>query len=223
MRAYAMRKLVSEQLRLSLARISIELARAWPSHFNLSVMQRLNKIQLGPQQIHLIVDAIRCNAGCRLLIFGLGNDSRFWVALNKGGTTIFLEDNKSWFDKVTKRLPHLTAFQVTYGTRRADWKSLIEDPARLQMALPKEVQRNEWDVVLVDAPNGWSDQHPGRMKSIYAASRLIKRSGDIFVHDCDREVEDVYCRHFLKDHNMKMEIRHPEGWLRHYHMAESSC
>jgi hypothetical protein len=217
----AMWKFGAEQLRLSLAEPTGKLARMWPSQLNLSLMRWLYKIQLGPEQIHLIMATIRRKPGCRLLIFGLGNDSQFWAALNKEGTTVFLEDNKPWFDKIAKKFPYLRAFQVTYGTRRTEWRSLLVNPSLLPMALPNEIQQSEWDVILVDSPKGWRDQDPGRMKSIYVASQLIKRSGDIFVHDCEREVEDVYCRYFLKDQNMKMEIPHPEGWLRHYHMADS--
>ena len=53
------------------------------------------------------------------------------------------------------------------------------------------------------------DQSPGRMKSIFHSSKLIKDSGDIFVHDCNREVEDIYCNRFLGKENLKLEIEAP--------------
>ena len=217
-----MRKFLKKQIRYFLARTSAELARLWPSHLNLSVMRWMYQIQLGVEQIDLILKTIKGNSRCRLLVFGLGNDSLFWSILNREGVTIFLEDDQQWFEKITKRTKHLTAFLVTYGTRRSDWKRLLESPSLLQMALPKDVEKAEWDVILVDGPAGWDDKTPGRMKSIYVASRLAKKSGDIFVHDCDREVEDVYCKYFLKNESMKVEIKHPEGWLRHYHMLDHS-
>lgn len=207
-------------MRYFFARPSVELARLWPSHFNLSVMRRLNQIQLGVEQIALILKTIKANSRCRLLIFGLGNDSPFWSTLNREGVTIFLEDNQQWFEKITKRSPHLTAFLMTYSTRRTDWKKLLDSPSSLQMALPRDVEKTKWDVILVDGPAGYGDDTPGRMKSIYAASRLAAKSADIFTHDCEREVEDAYCKYFLKNENMKVEIKHPEGWLRHYHMHD---
>lgn len=180
------------------------------------------QIQLGIEQIDLIMKTIKSNSRCRFLVFGLGNDSLFWSTINREGVTVFLEDDRQWFENVIKKTPHLTACLVQYGTRRSDWQKLLESRSLLQMALPKDVEKTEWDVILVDAPAGWGDHTPGRMKSIYVASLLAKKDGDIFVHDCDREVEDAYCRNFFKNENLQVEIEHPRGWLRHYRMHACS-
>ena len=100
---------------------------------------------------------------------------------------------------------------------------LLESPSLLDMTLPKNVEREEWDVILVDAPAGLNDQSPGRMKSIFLSSRLVKNSGDVFVHDCNREVEDIYCNNFLKKENLQIEISAPTGSLRHYHISTRSA
>ena len=200
------------------ARPSVELARLWPSFFNISVMRRLNKIQLSPEQLKVIYTTIKTKAPCKFLVFGLGNDSVFWSRLNRDGITIFLEDNEDWFQKMTKRSKDITAYLVNYNTRRKDWKMLIENPSLLNMTLSNDIENEEWDVILVDAPAGWNSQKPGRMKSIFLSSRLIKNSGDIFVHDCNRKVEDIYCNIFLKKENLKTEIKAPLGYLRHYHI-----
>ena len=217
-----MRKFIKKQLRHFFAGPSAELARLCPTHLSLSVMRWMYQIQLSVEQIDLIMKTIKSNSSCRFLVFGLGNDSLFWSTINREGLTVFLEDDQQWFENIIKRTPFLTAFLVQYGTRRGDWKKLFESPSLLQMALPKDVEKTEWDVILVDAPAGWGDQTPGRMKSIYAASLLAKKTGDIFVHDCEREVEDAYCRYFFKSENLKVEIEHPEGWLRHYRMHACS-
>lgn len=203
-------------------RLSIELASLYPSHRHISAMRKYNNIQLCAKQLKVISTTVKGRAPCKLLIFGLGNDSLFWSKLNRGGVTIFLEDNKNWFQKITKRSKSLTAFLINYNTQRSDWKMLLESPSLLEMVLPDNVEKEEWDVVLVDAPMGWSDQTPGRMKSIFIASRLVKNSGDVFVHDCDREVEDIYCNNFLKKENLKIEKKGPTGLLRHYHITNRS-
>ena len=166
-----MRKFLKKQLRHSFARPSAELARLWPTHLSVSVMRWMYEIQLGVEQIDLIMKTVKSNFRCRFLVFGLGNDSLFWSTINREGVTVFLEDDQQWFENVIKRTPSLTAFLVQYGTRRSDWKKLLESRSLLQMALPKDVEKAEWDVILVDAPAGRGDQFPGRMKSIYAASR----------------------------------------------------
>jgi glucuronoxylan 4-O-methyltransferase len=205
-------------IRFFFAKLSIELAIFWPSHFNILVMKKLNGIQLSSKQLKVIVLIIKEKVPCRLLIFGLGNDSAFWFKLNKGGITIFLEDNTDWFQIITQRIKNLTAFMVNYNTKINDWDMLLKFPSLLDMNLPTIVEKEKWDVIIVDAPSGWNDQSPGRMKSIYLSSRLIKYSGDIFVHDCNREVESIYCNRFLKENNLQKEIKASGGFLRHYKM-----
>ena len=101
-------------------------------------------------------------------------------------------------EKNHKKIKRYNRTPVNYNTRITDWKTLLEYPSLLDMTLPGYVEEEEWDVIFVDAPGGWNDQTPGRMKSIYLSSRLVKNSYDIFVHDCNREVEDIYCNKYLK-------------------------
>ena len=81
--------------------------------------------------------------------------------------------------------------------------------------MPQEVEKENWDIILVDAPAGWGDQTPGRMKSIFIASQLAANYTDVFVHDCDRIVEKTYSHTFLKQENLKTEIQK----LRHYNIT----
>lgn len=205
-----------------LAWLSIKRTLLWPSLYNLSVMREYSDIQLSAEQLKAICDAIKSKAPCRLLVFGLGNDSVFWSSLNKGGVTVFLEDDKDWFQEITKRSNGIKAFLVHYNTQRKEWKKFLEDTSLFHMTLPDAIEKEAWDVILVDAPAGYGDETPGRMNSIFLSSKLIKKSGDIFVHDCEREVEDAYCNKFLEKENLKMEISAPIGLLRHYHITKRS-
>ena len=47
---------------------------------------------------------------------------------------------------------------------------------------------------------------PGRMSSIYMASKMIEKGGYVFVHDCEREVERAYVDRFLKEENLISEV-----------------
>jgi glucuronoxylan 4-O-methyltransferase len=80
------------------------------------------------------------------------------------------------------------------------------------MKLPNTIEALGWDVILVDAPAGYTDSKPGRMKSIFLAKRLAASPGDVFVHDCEREVERVYCDRFLGREHLTSEV----NLLRHY-------
>jgi len=128
------------------------------------------------------------------LVFGTGHDTPMWRYANKNGTTLFLENNKKWINPADTDVIY-----VTYTTKRAYHKKLLEEYFNnifdnLQMDLPNEVCDTEWDCIFVDAPVGTTDKKPGRMQSIFTASILANENTDVFVHDCDREVEDKYSK-----------------------------
>jgi hypothetical protein len=53
------------------------------------------------------------------------------------------------------------------------------------------------------------------MKSIFEASRLIKKGGSIFVHDQERDVEREYCARYLSQGRAVAETS-GRALLRHY-------
>lgn len=111
-----------------------------------------------------------------------------------------------------KVVPHLAIDAITYGIVLRDWKVLIKQQDVLSEGIPEIVLGVAWDVILVDAPRGHSDDNPGRMKSIYHASILARTGTDVFVHDCNREVEAVYFDQFLRMERLQGSV----GRLRHY-------
>jgi len=210
-----MLRLVKALFRSLLAAPSLSVAAALPKLPMLKAMRRLNGVQLSARELAAVSSAVCRRESCAFLVFGLGNDSRFWRRLNRKGMTIFLEDDEQWLRKVTARDPKLRALRVDYGTRRSQWRELLDARDRLDMPLPAEVGSRPWDVILVDAPAGWRDDQPGRMQSIFLASRLAGEGGDVFVHDCDRTVERSYCDHYLRPENLRSEVE----LLRHYRLA----
>ncbi len=180
-------------------------------------------VQLKSEELLLIAKAILKYPVCNFLVFGLGYDSPLWLEINKGGRTVFLEDNREWFDRITGSYPDLEAYFVTFPTKITQWQDLLDKPNELEIPLPVQVTNIHWDVILVDAPSGaycdyylkYGTEPPGRMISIYMASKLIKSDGDVFVHDCHRIVEKVYADHYLFDKNFVKQIG-KKTILRHY-------
>jgi len=128
------------------------------------------------------------------LVFGTGHDTPLWRYANKGGYTLFLENNGKWI-----KPEDTDVIKVSYSTRRIQYKELLKeyhngDFSRLQMDLPAEVTSTVWDCIFVDSPVGTTDKKPGRMQSIFTASSFALDHTDVFVHDVDRTVEDVYTR-----------------------------
>lgn len=188
-------------------------------HDCISHLVATNPSQLSVQEYSLIAETLLRKAPCNMLVFGVGMDSALWIRWNAGGTTLFLEDNKIWLKRIQKQIPNIQAYLVEYLTLRSQWKDLLTQDHLLYMELPQQVLETQWDIIFVDAPAGYDDTKPGRMKSIYMAALLAfqqKRPVDIFVHDCDREVEAVYCSQFLKDEHLKEAIDR----LRHYAISQ---
>lgn len=195
------------------------LASVLPLPKVLNLMKAIHLIVITNDEMKAIISAVREKAFCRFLIFGLGNDSLFWSKLNRRGLTVFVEDSPAWLTGVTDKYPHIKAFLVDYETKRTQWETLLESPDTLNMVLPGSISDRAWDVILVDGPEGYDDSTPGRMKSIFVASRLAARRGHIFVHDCDRKIEQVYADRFLGKDNLVAEI----GLLRHYRIPDKEA
>ncbi|HKQ99752.1 MAG TPA: hypothetical protein VJT09_03710 [Pyrinomonadaceae bacterium] len=207
-----MKSALKPVLKSILAEFSVRLCARLPLTCLIRLTRRFNDIQLSPRELSLIIDAVKGKAPCNFLVFGVGNDSRLWARINRGGKTVFIEDNRAWYRKVIAPDQNLKAYLVNYNTSINEWQTLLDSPPLLEMIWPDEVREERWDVILVDAPAGWNDESPGRMKSIFHAPRLAANSCDLFIHDCDRPIEKTYCERFLKREQMRAEIE----LLRHY-------
>ena len=179
-----------------------------------SLLSKTPGVQLQPAEVLPIVRAIRSRPSCSLLVFGCGNDSRLWEDVNSGGTTAFIEDDPAWAENTQTRLKGARVYRSEYGTRLSEWVSLLNGGDNLKLDLPEEVTSRLWDVIVVDGPAG-HDNHekytgqeaPGRMKSIYMASRLVAPGGAVFVHDCDRLVEQQYANRYLGSHRLFVSVK----------------
>ncbi|MFN3746847.1 MAG: glycosyltransferase [Hyphomicrobiaceae bacterium] len=169
--------------------------------------EMLEGVQLEAAELRPIVSAIKERPGCSLLVFGCGRDSPFWEKVNRSGTTAFLEDNPEWAAQARARLTSATVHNIRYGTKLPQWRRLLNDPSQLGLDLPEEIRARKWDVILVDGPAGYSDSQPGRMKSIYTASRLVAPGGRVFVHDCERPAEQAFASRYLGDGRSYLEVK----------------
>lgn len=172
-----------------------------------------NHCLLSRHEYLYLAKLIKNNAPCNLLVFGVGHDSDLWVKLNNNGKTIFLEHDDTWIDIISKKINRSLILNVKYTTRRRQWRwllfaSIFGLTKKLRLTLPEKIDLTDWDIIFVDAPQGDSPISPGRMQSIYTASKLSY--SHILVHDCDRVVEKKACDIFIGN------IFHEIGRLRHY-------
>lgn len=122
-----------------------------------------------------------------------------WDTLNKNGKTVFIEDNIEWYDLILNQHKHLDIRLVQYNTKRRDYLKLLDTPQSLNLNLDFDLIETNWDIIFVDGPLGNIDDSPGRMKSIYTASFLALSSDStyVYVHDCNRDTEKIYCDRYL--------------------------
>tara|TARA_B100000683_G_C12313994_1_gene483576 strand:+ start:51 stop:644 length:594 start_codon:yes stop_codon:yes gene_type:complete len=163
-------------------------------------------------------------APCNFLVFGLGEDSYLWEDINKDGKCVFLEDDKDWIKKFKDS--NLDIRKVNYTTRVQDFELLVENTEALSLSLPEDIRQTEWDIILVDAPLGHGPMNtflsntkgrpfkgPGRMSSIYEASRLVKKQGIVIVDDLWRLAESTYAIKYLGDRPINL-VENKVGFFR---------
>lgn len=159
-----------------------------------------NKVQMSAPQIEAIAAAIRSRGpNCNMLVFGLGNDSPLWAALNSAGYTLFLEDVQEWITNMLSIHPTLNVEQVSYaGTTVA---SALQSPNETigSAQVPLFLLERKWDVIVVDGPMGYAPGLPGRALPLCWTRQISQTSTHIFVDDYDRKLEKSYAD-FLFQH-----------------------
>jgi hypothetical protein len=141
---------------------------------------------------------VRGLAPCRFLVFGAGEDSAGWVETNSGGTTLFLENDAGWREKIAPRVAAARILQVEYAQSFEAWEAAGFPPGGVSLpGVAEEVLDGDWDIAFVDAP--WGPTY-GRHQSTWAATRAVRPGGFIALHDCDRDREQAVCRHVLEAH-----------------------
>jgi hypothetical protein len=115
--------------------------------------------QLSKNQIHWIADELYAaglgkGVSTNLLVFGLGKDSILWRKLNCLGRTVFIENWKEWINKILALDPSLEVYEVQYNTTLDKADEFFSQPWSLPV--PSSVASDCFDVVLVDAPQGYS-------------------------------------------------------------------
>lgn len=163
-------------------------------------MSKVKKGQMARHEYQYISDLL---GDKNFLVFGTGYDTDFWRYCNKDGLNLFLEHDEQWILESSNDT-HL----INYSTEISKYQEYLTDFSLLEMTLPKDVLETSWDIIFVDGPPGNKKTSFGRMQSIYTAWKLASNQTDIFVHDCDRVVEDTYTKYFFNITKELVKLRH---------------
>ncbi|KAM0934892.1 putative polysaccharide biosynthesis domain-containing protein [Dioscorea sansibarensis] len=176
------------------------------------------------KEYNLLSNIIARRAPCNLLIFGLNAQLLNLSLINKGGKTVFLEDNADKLKNKTWKANAVHVYKVRYHGNANEAFELLKfarehnacssEEAKLhidscQLALtelPRKVYREKWDVVVIDGPRGDKAEMPGRMRVIYTVGVLARAGNnattDVVVHDVNRMIEKWYSWEFLCQENL---------------------
>lgn len=176
-------------------------------------MKKQNKGLMSKKQYLAVAKKLNEASPCKLLVFGLGEDSYLWNKINDGGVTFFLEDSADWINKINDG--SLMVRQIRYKTEVSMHLEVGFDEEKLKLDLPDEVQDLEYDFIIVDAPLGHQPPRPykgpGRMSSIYTASKLLKVGGTVVIDDMGRPVEEKYAFHYFGKRNLVQLVQKKVG------------
>lgn len=163
----------------------------------------------------LICNHHKLYPSCDLLVFGTANIECLYT-YNRKYNTIFIEDSIDDHNKARSLCPDAAIVMVKYNIKVKDWKKLLNSPDKLYMIIPYVVSDYTWDIIIVDGPRNNEPDDPGRMSSIYMASRLVKNNGNIFITESNNNIESIYSSKYIGDNYLVNTIDN----LAHYNIKE---
>jgi len=138
----------------------------------------------------------------KLLVFGLGYDSKMWY-YGSNKNTYFVEDDPKYIDMSKDIIPITNIIKYKYNTRLSTIKSLSDEQIKAFIPPDELTKLSPFDVIIIDGPKGYQE-HPGRLIPSYWATLLTKHGSIIYMDDSNREIEAYCISKFFK--NNKMEI-----------------
>ena len=149
------------------------------------------RIQLHMNVIKDILSTVASKHGSKMLVFGLGYDSRMWYeCTNKN--TYFVENNYEYIKLNQAHISSDHIFHYTYPTR-CDTSMSLKDTEITAIPLPDGIlARGPFDIILIDGPEGWKPELPGRLLPCYWSTRMSKPGTIIYIDDSSRPLER-YC------------------------------
>lgn len=134
---------------------------------------------------------------CNILVYGLRNDAVLFSTLNNnGGHTIFVEDGNKCIQQIQTNHVVRQKFNTTVS------ESIANKCTSLYIK-SSYIDLYEWDIIIMNGPNGHQDKMPGREIPIFEASNVIinnHKDVDIFIHDIDRPLEKMACDKFFANY-----------------------
>ena len=156
-----------------------------------------SEIQISKDVIRDIV--INCNQNMKMLVFGLGYDSELWYNITNKNT-FFIENNRKYIE-LNKNIDINNIIYHDYkGINVQNSYKLTEKQVENFKIPTKILDLAPFDIILVDGPNGFDNNCPGRLLPIYWSSKLLsKKSTIIYIDDAIRKLEKMCINKYFLD------------------------
>lgn len=148
---------------------------------------------------HVIKDVFsNFTSNTKLLVFGLGYDSKMWYNGNKN--TYFIESNNKYINLNKNDIPESNIFKYDYKNInvKESFKMSIDDIKKY--VIPEKIKNlAPFDIIIIDGPEGYQADSPGRLIPYYWSTILSKKGTIIYGDDSLRKLENYCINKFLKD------------------------
>lgn len=131
------------------------------------------------------------NENTKMLVFGLGYDSKMWFNGNKN--TYFIENKDEYIKLNVNDIPANNIIKYDYKNINVKNSFNLDDKEIYTYKIPNELLKlAPFDIILIDGPEGWNYNTPGRLIPCFWSTLLSKPSTVIYVDDSSRPLEN-YC------------------------------
>jgi len=133
----------------------------------------------------------------KMLVFGLGHDSKMWYGGNKN--TYFIENIKEYIS-LNKDIPDDNIIEHQYNNINVKKSFTLSDADIEKYIVPDKLKDlAPFDIILIDGPEGWRDDKPGRLVPYYWTTQLSQPGTYIYCDDSSRALEAHCITKFFGD------------------------
>jgi hypothetical protein len=156
-----------------------------------------SNIQLDKKVINDVFSNFKTDT--KLLVFGLGYDSKMWYEGNNKNT-YFVENKKEYIDLNINDIPIDNIIQYNYDTLVSTSLNLTDKDIIKYEVNNKLKSLAPFDIIIIDGPEGYNNNSPGRLIPCYWSTLLSKKGTIIYIDDANRKLEN-YCinKYFSKN------------------------
>lgn len=140
----------------------------------------------------------------KMLVFGLGYDSKMWYEGNHKNT-FFIENNDKYIELNKDDIPTDNIIKYHYTTTCSSSVKLSDNKINTFEIPEKIVNQSPFDIIIIDGPRGYSLIDPGRLIPCYWTTLISKPGTLVYIDDSKRYLENYCIEKYFKD-NVKEEF-----------------